>query len=62
MGLEGILGEKTGILPIALKALGTVPAKLSESLEKLEIEHVIKSLQATVLISTTALLRRVLIL
>ena len=62
MGLEGKKKKKTGIVPILLKALGTVPAKLSESLEKPEIEHVIKSLQATVLLSTTALLRGVLIL
>ena len=39
---------------------GTVPAKLSESLEKLEIEDMIGSLQTAVLISTTAILRRVL--
>ena len=51
---------KTVIVPIALGALGTVPAKLSKSLEKLEIDDVIGSLQTAVLISTTAILRRVL--
>ena len=48
------------IVPIVLGALGTVPAKLSESLEKLEIEDVTGSLQNAVLLSTTAILRRVL--
>ena len=38
----------------------TVPAKLSKSLEKLEIDDVIGSLQTAVLISTTAIFRRVL--
>ena len=38
----------------------TVPAKLSKSLEKLEIDEVIGSLQTAVLISTTAIFRRVL--
>ena len=52
---------KTVIAPIALGALGIVPAKLSESLKKLEIEDVNGSLQTPVLFSTTtAILRRVL--
>ena len=51
---------KTVIVPIVLGALGTVPAKLTKSLEKLEIDDLIGSLQTTVLISTTAILRRVL--
>ena len=51
---------KTVILPIVLGALGTVPAKLSKSLEKLEIDDATGSLQTSVLISTTAILRRVL--
>ena len=34
---------KTVIVPIVLGALGTVPAKLSKSLEKLEIDNVIGS-------------------
>ena len=51
---------KTVIVPIVLGPLGTVPAKLSESLEKLEIEGIIGSLQTAVLLSTTAMLRRVL--
>ena len=51
---------KTVIVPIVLEALGTVPAKLSKSLEKLEIDDVIRSLKTAVLISTTAILRRVL--
>ena len=51
---------KTVIVPIVLGALETVPTKLSESLEKLEIEDVIGSLQTAVLLSTTAILRRVL--
>ena len=45
---------KTVIVPIAPGALATVPAKLSESLKKLEIEDVIVNLQTAVLISTTA--------
>ena len=49
---------KTVILPIVLGALGTVPAKLSKSLEKLEIDDATGSLQTSVLISTTAILRR----
>ena len=44
---------KTVIVPIVLGALGAVPEKLSESLEKLEIEDIIGSLQTAVLISTT---------
>ena len=36
---------KTVIVPIVLRSLGTVPAKLLESLEKLEIEEIIASLQ-----------------
>ena len=48
------------IVPIVLGALGTVPVKLSESLEKLEIEDVIGSLQTAVLLSSTAILRKVL--
>ena len=51
---------KAVIVPIVLGALGTVPAKLSKSLEKLEIEDVIGSLQTAVLISTTTVLRKVL--
>ena len=51
---------KTVIVPIVLGALGAVPAKLSKSLEKLEIDDVIGSLQTVVLISTTAILRRIL--
>ena len=53
---------KTVIVPMVLGALETVPAKLSESLEKLEIEDAIGRLQTAVLISTTAILRRLLIL
>ena len=52
---------KTVIVPIVLGALGTVPGKLSESLEKLEIGDVIGSLEtAVLLLSTTAILSRVL--
>ena len=51
---------KTVIVPIVSGALGTVPAKLSESLEKLKIEDIIGSLQTAVLISITAILGRVL--
>ena len=54
---------KAVIVPIVLGALGTVPAKLSESLENLEIKDVIGSLQTAVLFdihySYTAILRRV---
>ena len=39
------------IVPIVFRALGTVPAKLSKSLEKLEIGDLIGSLQAPVLIN-----------
>ena len=51
---------KTVISPIVLGALGTVPTKLSEPLEKLKIEDITGSLQTAVLISTTAILRRAL--
>ena len=51
---------KTVIVPIVLGALRIVPAKLSDLLGKFETEDVIGSLQATVLISTAAVLRRVL--
>ena len=51
---------KKVVVPIVLGALETVPAKLSESLEKLEKEYIIVSLQTAVLISTPAILRRVL--
>ena len=51
---------KTLIVPIVLGALGTVPAKLSKSLQKLEIDDIIGSLQTAALVSTTAILRRVL--
>ena len=52
--------EKKVILPIVLRALGTVSAKLSEMLKKLDIEDIIGSLQTVALISSTAILRRVL--
>ena len=51
---------KTVIVAIVMGALGTVPAKVSESLKKLEIEDVTVSLQTAVLLSTTAILTRVL--
>ena len=51
---------KTVIVLFVLGALGTVPAKLSESLEKLKTEDITGSLQTAVLIPTTAILRRVL--
>ena len=47
-------------VPIVLGTLGTFPGKLSKSLEKMEIDDVIRSLQIAVLISTTVILRRVL--
>ena len=50
---------KTVIIPIFLGALGTVLAKLSKSLEKLETDDVIGRLQTAVLISITAILKRV---
>ena len=49
---------KTVIVPTVLGALGTVPAKLSKLIEKLEVEDMIESLETVVLISTTAILRR----
>ena len=48
------------IVPIILGALWTVSTKLSESLEKSEIEDITGRLQTAALISTTAILRRVL--
>ena len=51
---------KTVIVTIVFGALGTISAKLSESLEIMEIEKVNGSLQTAVLISTTAILREVL--
>ena len=51
---------KTVVVPIALRAFRTVPAKLSKSLEKLELDDIIGSLQIAVLISTIAILRRIL--
>ena len=51
---------KTVIVLFVLGALGTVLAKLSESLEKLKTEDITGSLQTAVLIPTTAILRRVL--
>ena len=51
---------KIVIVPIVLRTLETVPAKLSELLEQLDIEHIIGSLQIDVLISTKAILRTVL--
>ena len=51
---------KTVIEAIVLRDLGTVLAKLSKLLEKLEIEDVIGSFQTAVLIFTTAIFRRVL--
>ena len=51
---------KTVIVPIVLGALWTVSTKLSESLEKSEIEDITGRLQTAALISTTAILRRVL--
>ena len=52
--------EKIVIVPIVLAALGTVPVKLLKFLEKLEIDDVIGSLKTGVLISATAILRKVL--
>ena len=51
---------KIVIVPIVLRTLETVPAKLSELLEQLDIEHIIGSLQTDVLISTKAIIRTVL--
>ena len=51
---------KTQIIPIVLGALGTIPKRLEEYLEKLGVPDVIGSLQKSVLISTAAILRRVL--
>ena len=51
---------KTLIVPTVLGALRTVPAKLSEKLKKLKMKDIIGNLQTAVLISTTAILRRVL--
>ena len=51
---------KIVIVPIVLRTLETVPAKLSELLEQLDIEHIIGSLQTDVLMSTKAILRTVL--
>ena len=51
---------KTVIVPIVLGTLETFSAKLSESLEKLEIEDITGSLQTAVLISTAALIGKVL--
>ena len=47
LAAEGIrqLRVKTVIVPIVFEAFGTVPAKLSESHEKLEIQDVIRSFQ-----------------
>ena len=50
---------KTVVVRNVLGALGTVPAKLSGSPEKLEIEDIIGNLQTAVLMSTPAILRRV---
>ena len=47
---------KTVIVPIVFVVLETVPAKLTKSLEKLEVDDLIGSLQTAVLISTTAIL------
>ena len=47
------------IVQIVLGVLRTVPVKLAESTEKLEIEDIIKSLQTAVLVSPSAILRRV---
>lgn len=51
---------KTEIVPVVIGALGTVPNRLEESLEKLGLPDIIASLQKSVLISTAAILRRVL--
>ena len=48
---------KTVIVPIVFRALGRVPAKLLESLKKLETEDAIGSLQTAVLISTKVRVR-----
>ena len=47
------------IVQIVLGVLRTVPVKLAESTKKLEIEDIIKSLQTAVLVSTSAILKRV---
>ena len=51
---------KTVIVPIVVGALGTVPQRLEKYLEKLEIPDIIGSMQTAVLLSTSAILRRVL--
>ena len=58
--VRGQYRVKTVIEPIVLRDLGTVLAKLSKLLEKLEIEDVIGSFQTAVLIFTTAIFRKVL--
>ena len=60
MDLTAEVRRQFRVKAVILGALGTVPAKLSESLEKLEIDDITGSLQTAVLISTTAILRRVL--
>ena len=50
---------RTVIVSVVLGALGTIPAKLSKLLEILKIEDVIGSLQTSLLISATAIFRRV---
>lgn len=47
------------IVQIVLGVLRTVPVKLAESTKKLEIEDIIKSLQTALLVSTSAILKRV---
>ena len=51
---------KAVIVRTVLGALGTVPARLSELIEKMKKEDIIGSLQIAVLISSTTILRKVL--
>ena len=48
------------IIPIILGALGTVPLKLQESLEKLPTDDIMGSLYEAAFICAAAILRRVL--
>ena len=49
---------ETGILPVVIGALGTVPKRLIKSIELLGIDDIIANTQTTALLGTTGILCR----
>ena len=58
--LEKLWNMKMTVIPIVIDALGTVTKGLVQGLEDLEIKERVKTIQATTLLRSSRILRRVL--